>query len=515
MLVAFSLLAMLWLTQSLRFVEMVTDKGLPVYLFVEMTSLLMPRVFSILSPIALFVAMTHAGFPILCENAVVPLFRAICLDVGDQQSIQESLSTFSSHLSRLSKICEQADQDSFVILDELGSGTDPNEGECLAIAILEQLLSRKATIIASTHFAKVKSFANSREDVLLSCVAFDMETMTPTYHYLEGVGGQSNAFAIARRYHLNDAIVQRAELLKEQGQDNVQELMERLEKNAAELQQQKEVLHERLDEIQKLRTELQTEKNKLRRQQDEMLKQAMDEAKERYEQQLEQAEKIIAELRSMNENSKPHEVSEKLHELRELQPQQKEEETPAKEEEIHVGDYVQIRSLNYHGEVLSISKNKACVLANGMKMNVSLGQLEKTAKVLRLLGTQVFEKIGAGIGADEHAALDTISCNPDICQRDLAKLILKDRANTGKIINSLEEKKLIERCIDTKNNRLVKKVKTTQKGEETLAYINNQLEKMFNEQRTNCKINLNDIEKVQCLLKRLRLSFEELIDMKI
>ena len=142
-------------------------------------------------------------------------------------------------------------------------------------------------------------------------------------------------------------------------------------------------------------------------------------------------------------------------------------------------------------------------------------ELEKTAKVLRLLGTQVFEKIGAGIGADEHAALDTISCNPDICQRDLAKLILKDRANTGKIINSLEEKKLIERCIDTKNNRLVKKVKTTQKGEEALAYINNQLEKMFNEQRTNCKINLNDIEKVQCLLKRLRLGFEELIDMKI
>ncbi|MBO8431029.1 MarR family transcriptional regulator [Spirochaetes bacterium] len=142
-------------------------------------------------------------------------------------------------------------------------------------------------------------------------------------------------------------------------------------------------------------------------------------------------------------------------------------------------------------------------------------ELEKTARVLRLLGVQMFEKIDAGLGGDEHAALDTISCNPNICQRDLAKLILKDRANTGKIINSLEEKKLIERCIDTKNNRLVKKVKITEKGEETLAYINNQLEKMFNEQRTNCKINLDDIEKVQCLLKRLRLSFEELIDMKI
>ncbi len=142
-------------------------------------------------------------------------------------------------------------------------------------------------------------------------------------------------------------------------------------------------------------------------------------------------------------------------------------------------------------------------------------ELEKTAKVLRLLGAQVFEKIGAGIGADEHAALDTISCNPNICQRDLAKLILKDRANTGKILNSLEEKGLIERCIDTKNNRLVKKVKITPKGEEALTYINNQLEKMFNEHRTTCKISHNDINKIQDSLKRLRLSFEELIDMKI
>lgn len=142
-------------------------------------------------------------------------------------------------------------------------------------------------------------------------------------------------------------------------------------------------------------------------------------------------------------------------------------------------------------------------------------ELEKTARVLRLLGLQFFEKIDAGIGGDEHAALDTISCNPNICQRDLAKLILKDRANTGKIISSLEEKQLIERCIDTRNNRLVKKVKITEKGEETLTYINKKLEMMFNEQRLTCKIKLDDIEKIQSSLKRLRLSFEELIDMKI
>lgn len=333
-----------------------------------------------LKTIALFVTMTHAGFPILCERAQVPFFRAIYLDVGDQQSIQESLSTFSSHLSRLSTICEQADEDSFVVLDELGSGTDPNEGECLAIAILEALLKQQARVIASTHFAKVKAFANSRSDILLSCVAFDMETMQPTYRYLEGVSGQSNAFAIARRYHLRADIVERAQVLKEQGQGDAQRLMERLEEQATALQQEKETLHERLDEVQMLRRQLQEEKQTLKKQQESALQQAMEEARARYEEQLAQADAIIRELRQMNEQHKPHEVSQKLHELRQLQPQQKEETSPETKEDIQKGDYVQLKSLGYHGEVLSVNKNKASVLANGMKLNVSLSDLEKICR---------------------------------------------------------------------------------------------------------------------------------------
>lgn len=142
-------------------------------------------------------------------------------------------------------------------------------------------------------------------------------------------------------------------------------------------------------------------------------------------------------------------------------------------------------------------------------------ELEKTARVLKILGVQVFEKIGSEIAAEEHATLDTISCNPDICQRDLAKLILKDRANTGKILNSLEQKGLIQRCIDTKNNRLVKKTKITTKGETTLADINDKLEIMFNEQRVISKISKEDIDKIQASIKKLRMSFEELVNMKI
>ena len=145
-----------------------------------------------LKTLALFVTMDACGISILCEQAPYHFLNKIYLDIGDKQSIQESLSTFSGHLARLSLICERADAHSFVVLDELGSGTDPNEGECLAIAILEALLQQQATIIASTHFAK-SSLSHDTRGYFVSSVTFDMETMMPTYHYVEGVSGQSNA----------------------------------------------------------------------------------------------------------------------------------------------------------------------------------------------------------------------------------------------------------------------------------------------------------------------------------
>ncbi len=331
-----------------------------------------------LKTIALFVILTHAGFPVLCERAVVPFYHRILLDVGDQQSIQESLSTFSGHLSRLARICEQADERSFIILDELGSGTDPAEGECLAIAILEELGRRHSTLIVSTHFARVKTYAASCADMLVSCVAFDMETMTPTYHYLEGVSGQSNAFAIARRYHLSDAIVTRAQQLKEEGQSEDASMMERLERQMQQVNEEKERLHARLDEVQQLRHDLRREQEQLRHRSETVVQKAYEEARAAYEERIGEAEAIIQELRAMKADHKPHEVSEKLHALRELQPLQEESEAPAAHDEaIQVGDYVRLRRLNYHGEVIALSKNKAIVLTNGMKMNVKCDELEK------------------------------------------------------------------------------------------------------------------------------------------
>lgn len=139
--------------------------------------------------------------------------------------------------------------------------------------------------------------------------------------------------------------------------------------------------------------------------------------------------------------------------------------------------------------------------------------IELTARIMKLLGVQVFEKLQIGITPEEHAALDTIFCHPEICQRDLAKLILKDRANTGRILNSLEEKKLITRVVDIKNNRLIKKMIITDEGNKKLAETNNKIKAHL--QNVSCKFTEDEIEKLQETLRAFRKNLEELVNMNI
>lgn len=140
-------------------------------------------------------------------------------------------------------------------------------------------------------------------------------------------------------------------------------------------------------------------------------------------------------------------------------------------------------------------------------------EVEKTARVMRILGMQLFEKLNITLSIDEYAALDTISCNEGICQRDLAKLIIKDRANTGRILNSLEEKGFITRFVDTKNNRLVRKMAITENGYKILISINKKVESYIVE--TKRIVSEEEIEALYTSLKKVRERFEELIDFKI
>lgn len=331
-----------------------------------------------LKTIGLFVTLTMAGFPVNAQEAIIPLFDHIFVDIGDDQSIQESLSTFSAHISKLAQICKQATNHSFIVLDELGSGTDPKEGEALAIGILENLRNQQAMCIASTHFSALKTYGATHEEILLSSVAFDIEQMKPTYRYLEGVSGQSNAFDIAKRYGLSMDIIEYAKQFKDQQKTESDHLMEIMDETIAKNQAIKDKMEQRLLDVKQLQMDLEKQKEALKHEKEQLLLTLREEAQHKYIEKMEEAEMIITELKSMQADVKPHEYIQLNRELQETL-----HETPEIEEKVthqfQIGDYVLLKEYQYYGDIIALHKDKATVDVNGMKMKVLLHQLQ-TAK---------------------------------------------------------------------------------------------------------------------------------------
>lgn len=326
-----------------------------------------------LKTIGLFTVMTLCGMPIAAEEAIIPLFDGVFVDIGDDQSIQESLSTFSSHISKMAYITSHASAKSLVLLDELGSGTDPKEGEPLAVAILDHLRSLQTMVIATTHYSALKTYGADNADILLSSVEFDMEQMRPTYHYIEGISGQSNAFEIAKRYGLCDAILTKAKEMKEAEKTDSEHAMETLESALIENHELKKQLEAKLEDVRKLQKQLVQEQLDLQAKKGRLMQELKEQEEAKLEAKLEEANELIEILKVMQADAKPHEITEIKSALEELH--EVEEEIVEKEETYAVGDYVSIVKLNYYGEVLSVNKDKVCVLANGMKMNVKVHDL--------------------------------------------------------------------------------------------------------------------------------------------
>lgn len=328
-----------------------------------------------LKTIGLFVTLAQSGFPVSAHSARLPFFTNLWFVIGDNQSIENSLSTFSSHISALAKASDSADARTFALLDEMGNGTDPLEGASLAQAILEDLVDKHAMIITSTHFSSMKAYGKSDPRILVSSMEFDPVTLKPSYKYLPGISGSSYAFSIAAEYGLDPDILARAAQLKADSESSVQKQLERLEKLQQETQSEKDRFQSMIREAHAMqkkadedRERWEKKKNRFNEEYDEKLA-AMLAKKES------EADAILKELRSAG-TEKLHEQIAQKRKLTELEEKRSPEPEKKYSDTVFVkGDYVHIDLMNAHGEVLSANKNKATVLVNGKKIRVSTDSL--------------------------------------------------------------------------------------------------------------------------------------------
>jgi DNA mismatch repair protein MutS2 len=321
--------------------------------------------------LGLFCLMGYSGIPVLSDEAYCPMFDEIFVDIGDDQSIVQSLSTFSAHLSKLAKICEQATSKSLVLLDELGGGTDPQEGESLAIAVLDYLKDKGVKVVATTHYSKLKEYALKSNDVLMASVQFDMEAMRPTFKYLEGIAGQSYAFEIAARFNLNPSILEQAQQLKIEAKSEQALLQEKLERKMIELKQFEDTLLMQQAELEDLRYKLNKQEELFNRDKENRLNKAKEEIDALIENAQEEAQEILDEMRA-HKQAPMHELIQKKQQIDSKRLKTKQEPSI---ENIQIGDWVKLRATNQQGQVLQVKKKQVIVNINGIRMDVSPNQL--------------------------------------------------------------------------------------------------------------------------------------------
>ena len=342
-----------------------------------------------LKTVGLLSMMAQSGLhiPASCESRI-PVYHEIFADIGDEQSIEQSLSTFSSHMKNIVRIVEGATHGALVLLDELGAGTDPTEGAALAIAILEQLYRQGAQTVATTHYNELKKYALSTDGVRNASMEFDVETLSPTYRLIIGTPGKSNAFEISRKLGLADGLIQRASDLIEHGDIEFEDVIGAIEEDKKRAEAERDEAVRIAEDMKARQLQMEKEQEKFDKQRERMMQEAREEARGILKEARETAREVQQELKelsridSLGERNKRFDKSRrKLKEKEEKYAERvvKQVNTdPVSASQLKVGDSVRVLSLEQNGELLSLPDSKGHV-------SVQIGILKTTVPLEDLM----------------------------------------------------------------------------------------------------------------------------------
>jgi len=339
-----------------------------------------------LKTVGLCTLMGQAGLPIpALDGSEITVFDQIFADIGDEQSIEQSLSTFSSHMVNIVNILSKFDERSLVLFDELGAGTDPQEGAALAISLLDEVHGRGARVMATTHYPELKAYGYNRPGVANASVEFDVETLSPTYRLLIGVPGRSNAFEISKRLGLPQHIIKHAQSFTGTDRHEVESMIASLEVSRKQSEMDAEQASALRVESEKIREDLSSQLQKLDEQKETLEQKAKDKARKIVEEAKREAEGIISELKKMQKNAqhmvKDHEIIEARKRLEKAAPEnkvlKKQKQVKERQMTLKQGDEVKVLSYGQKGTLLDkVSNSEWSVQIGILKMKVHESDLE-------------------------------------------------------------------------------------------------------------------------------------------